>query len=336
MDDEIDAAPEPLGFRKDRVDRRAVRDVAMAEDMRIQLGGQRAHPLLQRLALIAERDFGAGRANRLGDSPGDGAIVRDAENDALEAFHRACLVRFAHARSVDKPLAIPGGLLPRPLRLPPLAPAPRQGKARRGRSCHKICAYAHNSSWTSGESGLSFFNDLLRKWVISVGAPGEGNDEAAALRRFGLALVRDDRWIVDDVAAERLVEKLIRQTKVALIEDGRGREEAFSRFVELYRRHVRRLAAEDAESAWGEINFRGPIEVTMAVRTLPLELRESLLLVVLGGFSHGAAARALNIPLAMLLDRLKRARERLASQLDSSTRISEGDGGRPSHLRLVK
>lgn len=167
-----------------------------------------------------------------------------------------------------------------------------------------------------------------------MGAPVEGSDETIALRRFGLALVRDDRWIVDDISAERLADKLIRQTKVALIEDGCGREEAFSRFIGLYRRHVRRLAAEDAESGWTDIGLRGPCDMTTAVRTLPLELRESLLVVVLGGFSHAAAARALDIPLASLLERLKRARERLSTQLETQT--AEGEGGRGSHLRLVK
>lgn len=199
-----------------------------------------------------------------------------------------------------------------------------------------MCARAHNSSWTPRESGLSFFKDLLRNRVVSVGAPLDGSDETLVLRRFGMALVRDDRWVIDDVAAERLVDKLVRQTKVALIEDGRGREEAFSRFIGLYRRHIRRLAAEDAESAWGETGFRGPNEMMTAVRALPLELRESLLLVVLAGFSHGAAARALDIPLNSLIDRLKRARERLAQQLDARTQAQDGDGGRASHLRLVK
>ena len=172
------------------------------------------------------------------------------------------------------------------------------------------------------------FNQLLSNRVVSVGAPVDGSDETLVLRRFGLALVRDDRWIADDSAAERLVDKLVRQTKVALIEDGRGREEAFSRFIGLYRRYVRRLAAEETEGGWGEMASRGPCEMTTAVRTLPLELRESLLLVVLGGLSHAAAARALDIPLACLLDRLKRARERLASQLDAQAQATENERGR--------
>lgn len=45
---------------------------------------------------------------------------------------------------------------------------------------------------------------------------------------------------------------------------------------------------------------------------MPLEQREALLLVVLAGFTHREAAEALDIPLSLLVERLGRARERLA------------------------
>src|ERR1700761_9064224 len=69
----------------------------------------------------------------------------------------------------------------------------------------------------------------------------EWADEANGLRRFGLALVRDERYVLDDSAAARLVDKLIRQTCVAPIaERGRATDRAavYARFVQLYRRHV--------------------------------------------------------------------------------------------------
>ena len=50
-----------------------------------------------------------------------------------------------------------------------------------------------------------------------------------------------------------------------------------------------------------------------AVRMLPLELREALLIVVLAGFTHREAASALDISLATLIARLTKARERVAA-----------------------
>ena len=42
----------------------------------------------------------------------------------------------------------------------------------------------------------------------------EEAEDACALRRFGLALVRDERLVADEQAAARLVDKLIRQSGV--------------------------------------------------------------------------------------------------------------------------
>jgi DNA-directed RNA polymerase specialized sigma24 family protein len=80
-----------------------------------------------------------------------------------------------------------------------------------------------------------------------------------------------------------------------------------------------------------------------AIRNLPLELRESLLLVVLERFSHSEAAEALDISLATLIERLARARTMLAaglSQRRPAPLRNPPDGhawrrGAP-HLRLVK
>lgn len=171
----------------------------------------------------------------------------------------------------------------------------------------------------------------------------EWSDDTGGLRRFGFALARDDRFVLDDVTAARLVDKLIRQTSVAPISAGlvpglSGRARAFARFIRLYRRHVRRLALDDADGNWIEASAtRGGPAIVNGVRALPLELREALLLVVLGAFSHEEAAEALDIPLARLLERLDRARARLAEQMDAHS-----DGPRESawagapHLRVVK
>jgi RNA polymerase sigma-70 factor (ECF subfamily) len=163
------------------------------------------------------------------------------------------------------------------------------------------------------------------------------------LRRFGLALARDERFVLDDATAGRLVDKLIRQTCVAAVAEGfvsrlAGRARAFARFIQLYRRHVRRLAIDEGDGHWVEGSAaRGGSAIVNGVRALPLELREALLLVALASFSHEEAARALDIPLARLLERLDRARARLAEQT-----AADFDGARESawvgapHLRVIK
>ena len=84
----------------------------------------------------------------------------------------------------------------------------------------------------------------------------EWSDDAGALRRFGLALVRDDRFVFDDVAACALIEKLFRQASLTLVDCPSGdrcaaRVRAFAQFVRLYRRHARQLAV-DEDGGWIE------------------------------------------------------------------------------------
>ena len=175
------------------------------------------------------------------------------------------------------------------------------------------------------------------------------------LRRFGLALTRDDRFIVDHAAAAALVERLFRQASMEAVDAGAGAESkrsaredarvrAFAQFVRLYRRHIRRLVCDDMEAAWDEAaeNARvrtstGSVNMAAAVRVLPLELRESLLIVVLAGFTHQEAAAALDIPFAALIARLTKARERIASLTRAPMTGTTAAAARSApHLRVVK
>jgi hypothetical protein len=163
----------------------------------------------------------------------------------------------------------------------------------------------------------------------------ERTDDANGLRRFGLALVRDERLVTDDPAAARLVDKLIRQCGVAPVVDGPrrcGRVALYARFVELYRRHVRRMTLDD-ETTWSETAARSA-GVACGVRALPLELRETLLLVGLARFTHAEAAQALDVPLPRLLERLERGRCRLAQHMGVDLGVP-GWSGAP-HLRVIK
>lgn len=172
------------------------------------------------------------------------------------------------------------------------------------------------------------------------------------LRRFGVALARDDRFVLDQACAARLVDRLFRQASLEAVGAGvrrdteRARDDtrlrAFAQFVRLHRRHVRRLTLDDGEQAWDEsaesARVKAPaggIGVAAAVRMLPLEFREALLIVVLAGFTHREAASALDISLATLIARLTKARERVAALTHSPAAA----GARPRtvpHLRVVK
>ena len=169
----------------------------------------------------------------------------------------------------------------------------------------------------------------------------EWSDDAGALRRFGLALVRDDRFVFDDVAASALIDKLFRQASLTLVDcpdgdRGSARVHAFAQLIRLYRRHARRLAA-DEDCGWVETPPSGRCGGSAAagVRSLPLELREALLLVVLAGFTHREAAAALDLPLAVVVDRLAHARARLAAHMRTA-RDAAAAWPQSAHLRLVK
>jgi hypothetical protein len=165
----------------------------------------------------------------------------------------------------------------------------------------------------------------------------ERAEDASALRRFGLALVRDERLVADEQAAARLVDKLIRQSGVVPVAEGprrerHGRVAVYARFVELYRRHVRRMSL-DEEAATTEYSARGA-GVACGVRALPLELREALLLVGFARFAHAEAAQALDIPLPRLLERLERARCRVAAHMGVDLGATVFSGA--AHLRVIK
>jgi RNA polymerase sigma-70 factor (ECF subfamily) len=60
-------------------------------------------------------------------------------------------------------------------------------------------------------------------------------------------------------------------------------------------------------------------EMQRALAELPIELRESLLLVVVGELTHQETADVLGVPLGTVLSRVCRARERLRMELRALT-----------------
>lgn len=184
----------------------------------------------------------------------------------------------------------------------------------------------------------------------------DAHRELSDLRRFGLALARDDRFVVDRAAANALVDRLLRQAAMGVVDfgtrsksneagQGSARLRAFSQFVRLLRRHIRRLICSESEIGAMESAERGRgaapasrVSFVAAVRMLPLELREALLVVVLARFTHQDAAVVLDIPLAVLIDRLTLARDRLAILTEAKTQTGTvyAPARAITHLRVVK
>ena len=93
---------------------------------------------------------------------------------------------------------------------------------------------------------------------------------------------------------------------------------------------------ENVENDRGEAPAGG-VGMAAAVRILPLELRETLLIVVLAGFTHREAASALDISLATLIVRLTKARERIAALTRAPIVAGAAATVRAvPHLRVVK
>jgi DNA-directed RNA polymerase specialized sigma24 family protein len=175
-------------------------------------------------------------------------------------------------------------------------------------------------------SGMSLL-DPTREWP----------EEARSLRRFGAALMRDGQTSASVAAA--VVDALINRAVLAVRnEDGAQRLDRRARllslFVQYHRRHIR-LRALDAEGDFdAPERWEGPF-VARVIASMPLELREALLLVVLERLSHVEAAAVLEIPLGVLIERLARARAILSRAADPVLERRRWPGPAP-HLRLVK
>ena len=161
-------------------------------------------------------------------------------------------------------------------------------------------------------------------------ASSDWSDDLGDLRTFAMALVDDHQG----AGREALAERLIKQASFARIAYPQGARDAktrvFREFIALHRRYVRKSDAHADDAPRAEV----PSDPTVAaVRALPLDLREPLLLTALSGFSHAEVAQTLDLPLPRLIERLRDARERLAEALDPAARAR---GGRVSNLRLVK
>ena len=162
-------------------------------------------------------------------------------------------------------------------------------------------------------------------------ASGDWSDDLGELRAFAMALVDDHQG----AGREALAERLIKQACFARIAYPQGgardaKTRVFREFIALHRRYVRKGESAPEDGRLAEISTDPTIA---AMRALPLDLREPLLLTALSGVSHAEVAQTLDLPLPRLIERLRDARERLAEALDPAARAR---AGRVSYLRLVK
>jgi hypothetical protein len=223
---------------------------------------------------------------------------------------------------------------------------------------HEMCEFAHTCAWKLAIFRLGLLSSVnagrgSRNFRCPQVPPlSDCSADFSDLRRFGMALARDDRFVIDQAAAAALVDRLFRLASLEAVGSVQGyadraaghdaRVRAFGQFVRLHRRHVRRLAIDEGESGWDENGesardkaSAGGIGIAAAVHALPLELREALLIVVLAGFTHQEAASALDISLATLIARLTKARERVAALNRAPVAADAGPKAVP-HLRVVK
>ena len=89
VDDEIEVAPDRAELGEGGVERGRLGHVAVDQGRRAQRLDQGDDALLERLALIGEGELGALAGQRLGDAPGDRAIIGDPHDEAALAGHDA-------------------------------------------------------------------------------------------------------------------------------------------------------------------------------------------------------------------------------------------------------
>jgi DNA-directed RNA polymerase specialized sigma24 family protein len=180
-----------------------------------------------------------------------------------------------------------------------------------------------NIEWGSGMSLL----DPKTDWP----------EEARSLRRFGAALMCDGQ--ANATVAAAVVDALINRAVLAVRNDDapqrlNPRSRLLALFVQYHRRHIRLRALDVEDDFEPAERLEGPF-VARVIATMPLELREALLLVVLERLSHVEAAAVLEIPLGALIDRLARART-ILSRATAPVVERRQWVGPASHLRLVK
>ena len=148
-----------------------------------------------------------------------------------------------------------------------------------------------------------------------------------ALRRYALALARD-RDRADDLVQDALERAITRRRLWR--PTGSVKSWMFQIMLNIYRNQLRAgkrashlvaiddLAVEPSTAA-EQPEKLALVQTMQALRRLPEDQRQILLLVALEGFSYADCARILNIPKGTVMSRLARARAALRQLTDDNT-----------------
>lgn len=156
------------------------------------------------------------------------------------------------------------------------------------------------------------------------------HEHAAALYRIAYRMVGECH------DAEDVVQETLRSawTCRERFEQGRGQRAWLAtilrrRVIDRWRRVGRRLVVATDGSLDVAVEAVDPTadgftdEMQQALAALPEELRESLLLVVVGELTHQETADALGVPLGTVLSRVSRARQRLRKELRATAIVTD-------------
>jgi RNA polymerase sigma-70 factor (ECF subfamily) len=154
------------------------------------------------------------------------------------------------------------------------------------------------------------------------------HEHAAALYAIAYRMVGESH------DAEDVVQDTLRSAWTCRenFEHGRGQRAWLAtilrrRVIDRWRRVGRRLAVATDGAFDVAVDAVDPTadgftdEMQQALAALPDELRESLLLVVVGELTHQETAIALGVPLGTVLSRVSRARERLRKELRATASV---------------
>jgi DNA-directed RNA polymerase specialized sigma24 family protein len=150
-------------------------------------------------------------------------------------------------------------------------------------------------------------------------------DNVPDLRRFARALLGPGLAQAADALAHAALDRASLRAK-GKSED---REAAFADVVRLNRQRVRQKQGHGPSDAGAQEIERRDHSVSAVIAAMPLDERETILVVALAEFGYEAAARILDIPPSTVVSRLMRARARLDSVRHPPT-------NRIGHLRVVK
>ena len=81
----------PVEVVEHRIEALFVGNIGVDDEIAVEAFGERLHALAERLALIGESQPGARSVQRLGDAPGERAIIGDAHDEPLLPGHCACM-----------------------------------------------------------------------------------------------------------------------------------------------------------------------------------------------------------------------------------------------------